>query len=162
MAQIPYEVKEEHAAEHKAVFTVIPPGWYKVVIVGSEIKATSKGSGEMLELKYELQDGTKREMTDRLNIVNQSAIAQRIAQGALAKICIAVGQKTLTDSNLLHGRPFEVKVAVEEFESNKDGDIDTETGKQRIKKSNKAEDYRAVQSGAATMPAGAVKPPMAF
>lgn len=162
MAQIPYEVKEEHAAAHKAVFTVIPPGWYKVVIVGSEIKATKNGDGKMLELKYELHDGTKREMVDRLNIINPSAVAQRIAQGALSKICIAIGQKTLTDSNLLHGRPFEAKIAVVDFESNKEGDIDPETGKQRMLKSNKVDDYRAVQAGAATAPTNAVKPPMAF
>lgn len=134
MAEIGYAVNpEQDAAGHKGAFSVVEPGWKKVVIVGSEMKTTKDGAGKYLELKYELQDGTSRTLTDRLNILNKSEVAQRIGRGALGKIALACGVKgQLTDSNILHGRPFEVLVSVKEepsknnpaetFRSNEIGD----------------------------------------
>lgn len=154
MANIGYESTPQDAEGHKGSFEVVEPGWKKVVIIGSEIKATKAGNGKMLELKYELQDGTGRSLIDRLNIVNPSEVAQKIARGALAKIAVACGHKgNLSDTNVLHGRPFEAKVEIEEFESN------TEAGK--MLKSNRVSDYRTVQAKS-TAPAGEAKPPAAW
>lgn len=151
MANLGYEANvEKDVQEYKAGFEVIEPGWKKVVIVGSEIKDTRAGNGKMLILTDELQDGTKRTLTDRLNIFNPSEKAQIIGRAALAKIAQSVGHKgTLTDSKVLHGRPFEVKIEIEEFESN------TEPGK--MLKSNKISDYRRIE--AATAPATTDKAP---
>lgn len=150
MADLGFNSTEQDAEGHKGSFEVIAPGWYKVVIVGSEVKPTKAGTGKMLEFKYELQDGTGRTLTDRLNILNPSEVAQKIGRGALAKIALACGHKgDLSRTEPLHGRPFEVKVEVEEFESN------NEAGK--MLKSNRVTDYRAV-TASAPVAAGDKKP----
>lgn len=154
MTDIGYQSNPAQDAEgHRGGFEVIEPGWKKVVIVASEVKPTKAGNGKILEFEYEVQDGTKRPLTDRLNIINTSEVAQKIGRGALGKIALAVGHKgLLTDTKVLHGRPFEVRVTVEEFESN------TEPGKKL--KSNKVVDYRGCQS-VATAPA-TEKPPLGW
>ena len=135
-----FELKtEEAAAEFSGQFEVLPPGWIQVVVTGSEVKDTKAGTGKMLELVYETRDG--KTLKDRLNIVNPSEVAQKIGRAALGKLAVSIGIKgELKDTNVLHGRPFEIKVEVEEFESNK------EAGK--MLKSNKVVDYRA--AGTAT------------
>ena len=106
-------------------FKVLPPGHYNVVIVESAVNNTKAGNGKLLELKYQVIEGahTGDTLTDRLNLVNPSELAQKIGLSQLKHICDAVGYSgQLKDSNQLHGRPFTVKVTVEEFES-KDGKI---------------------------------------
>ena len=155
MADLGYNsAPEQDAPGHKAGFEIVEPGWKKAVITASEVKDTKAGNGKILNFTYEIQDGTGRTLTDRLNIVNPSEVAQKIGRGALGKIALAVGHKgALTRTEPLHGRPFEVKVTIEEFESN------TEPGK--MLKSNKCEDYRSVQAASAA-PAGAGKAPMGW
>ena len=154
MSDLGFVSKAEDAEGHRGGFEIIEPGWKKVVIVKSEVKPTKAGTGKFLEFTYELQDGTGRSLTDRLNILNPSEVAQKIGRGALSKIALACGHKgELSKTEPLHGRPFEVKVEVEEFESN------TEAGK--MLKSNKCSDYRPVQTASAA-PAGAAKSPVGW
>ena len=145
---------EEDVKEYRTGFEIIPPGWVRTVIIESEIVSTKSGTGKMLVLTNELQDGTGRHLTDRLNIINSSEKAQIIGRAALAKIAVSVGVKgAITNSNILHGRPYEVKVEIEEFESN------TEPGK--MLKSNRITDYRAIQSAPAAA-AGTAKTPVGW
>ena len=155
MADLGYNSTPETDAEgHRAGFEVVEPGWKKVVITASEVKDTKAGTGKILNFTYELQDGTGRHLTDRLNIINSSEKAQIIGRGALGKIALAVGHKgALTRTEPLHGRPLEVKVEIEEFESN------TEPGK--MLKSNRVTDYRPVQTASAPS-AGTAKAPMGW
>jgi hypothetical protein len=129
------EDTEKEAQGYRGVFEVIPPGWYPVVIVHSELKNTSSG-GKMVVFRYRFEDGSDRELIDRLNTVNASEKAQGIGRAALAKIAESIGHKgALNSSDPLHGRPFDVKVVIEEFASNKTGEM---------LKSNKVIDYRPV------------------
>lgn len=124
-------------------FSVVPPDIYNVMIVESAVKDTQKG-GKLLELKYQIIDGPHVGTTliDRLNIANQSEVAQKIGLSQLKNICDAIGfSGVLKDSNQLHGKVFAVKVVVEEFESNK------EAGK--MLKSNKIEKRMSKAEGAA-------------
>lgn len=105
-------------------FRVIPPGTYNVMIVSSAINDTKSGTGKILELQYQIIEGSEVGSTiiDRLNIVNQSEKAQKIGLSQLKRICDSIGfSGQLKDSNQLHGKPFAVKIVVEEFESNTDG-----------------------------------------
>ena len=128
-------------------FKVIPPGTYNVVAVESDVKDTKSG-GKMLELKYQIMDGANvgDTLLDRLNIVNSSETAQKIGLSQLKNICDAIGYTgQLKDSNQLHGKPFAVKVVVEEFESNKE--------KGKMLKSNKIEKRMKKQSASSAAPA---------
>lgn len=162
MADLGYEHKTgEMAQDHKSGFTLVEPGWKKVVIIASEMKDTIAGNGKYLELTDEIQDGTSRTLIDRLNLVNPSEQCQKIGRGALDKIALAVGHKgALTKSEILHGRPFEVKVEIEEKPSLK-GEIDPETGKIKMYKNNVIKDYRPVHASSAA-PAGAAKSPVGW
>lgn len=145
---------DEAAAEYKAGFEVVPPGIYNVVIVDSTKKPNKAGTGAILEFKYELLDGSKRHVVDRLNIVHPSETAQKIARATLGKIAQCVGHKgVLKNTDTLHGRPFGIKVVIEDFESN------TEKGK--MLQSNKVADYfeksAIIGVPAASSPANAPK-----
>lgn len=93
----------------------IPEGIYKAVIVGSELKDSSKG-GKFLALKIILTDGqyANTEFTERLNIVNSNDTAVKIAYETLARITKAAGLATLpSDSTQLHNKPMMIKVVTE-------------------------------------------------
>lgn len=105
-------------------FKVVPPATYKVVIVDSDVKDTKKGNGKVLELKCQIVEGAQvgNTVVDRLNIVNPSEISQKIGLSQLKNICDAIGHKgQLTNSEQLHGKPFAIKVVIEQFQSSTSG-----------------------------------------
>ena len=124
------------ASEFYSAGTIIPPGWYKVHIIKEEIKDTSTG-GKMLVFDYQLDSGET--IKDRFNLVNQSEKAVNIAKSTLAKIIQSIGIKGgfPKDTNILFGRPFEIKVIQGSFK-------DKDTGEDRPK--NEIKDYRPCQN----------------
>ena len=104
-------------------FKILPPGVYTVIIVESEVTDTKSTGGKLLNLTYQVVDGpsTGDSLTDRINIVNNSEIAQKIGLSQLKNVCEAIGHGgQLKDSTQLHGRPLSVKIGIESF-TNKDG-----------------------------------------
>lgn len=95
-------------------FDPLPAGDYSMRVIESEIKDTKSGSGQQLILTLEVIEGpmANRRVWDRLNIRNQNADAQRIAQRALADLCLAVGISALRNTEELHDLPFVGRVAI--------------------------------------------------
>ena len=115
---------DKEVENYRTGFEIVEPGWKTVVIVGSEVIKTKDGEGKFLEIKNQLQDGSGREVTDRLNIVNKSEVAQKIGRAQLSKIAQCIGHKgELANSDVLHGRPYDVKIAVKPFKSNTTGEM---------------------------------------
>lgn len=108
-------------------FDPIPAGDYDMQCIESEIKDTKDGNGQMLVLTHEIISGphASRRIWDRLNIRNQNADAQRIAQRALADLCLAVGLGAIRDSEELHFKPFVGRVAIKTDKSGKYGPQNT-------------------------------------
>lgn len=134
MANLGFNLDQKEA-ENFGSFTLVPPGWYAVVITKSEIKKTKNGDGQYIEITNEIQGGNNDgdPITDRINIVNQSEVAQRIGRSALAKIGLVIGhQGELTNTDVLHGRPYQIKVEVSSYTK-----ADGSDGK-----SNNVKDYR--------------------
>lgn len=130
---------DPNVEENTGGFTIIPAGKYKAVIIADRLQDTKNGSGKMLELKVQIIEGTHQGETiiDRLNIVNASSVAQAIGQGQLKRICNLCGAPyPPANTNGLIGRPMEITVKVEEFESNKTGEM---------LQSNKISAYNPVQ-----------------
>jgi len=112
MAQLPGTFNpDDH--EDAVDFSVLPAGDYLAQIIESAIEPTQSG-GEMLKLTFEVMEGEyeRRRLWARLNIVNASAEAQRIAQAQLASLCKSIGCGPIDDTEALHFKPVLVKVAI--------------------------------------------------
>lgn len=96
-------------------YDAIPPGWYPAVITESEMRETRAGTGQYLALTLELVDCAYagRRVWTNLNLRNPNAKAVEIAQRDLASICRAIGIMQPRDSEDLHFRKFEVKLAIQ-------------------------------------------------
>lgn len=115
MAKIGVDINDSQAKDFKAGNEVVAPGWYNAVIIESVIYDNSKNTGKLLTLTYELiSSGSK--VKDRLNLTNSSEVAQKIGQATLSKIKECVGHKgKLEDTDYLHGKPFAIKLIIDEF-----------------------------------------------
>ncbi len=93
-------------------FEPIPAGKYNAVISDSEVKATKAGTGNYLQLAFQVLDGEYRGrmLWSRLNLDNPNPTAVKIAQQELSAICRAVGVLTPQDSAELHNLPLVVHV----------------------------------------------------
>jgi hypothetical protein len=116
-------------------FEPLPLGEYTVVISSSEMKDAKTGKGQYLQLVYDVIEGEYhgRKLFDRLNIQNESAQAQEIAQRSLSSICRAVGVMHPQNSEELHDKPFVVKVGIR-------------PAKDEYQASNVIKEYKAVDS----------------
>lgn len=120
---------------------VLAPGWSVVRIIKEEFKDTKSG-GKMLVFEYQTESGSI--IKDRINVVNASETAVRIGKATLGKIAQSIGiNGGLMSTDVLFGRPFEIKVVVDSFKNDKGEDIPK----------NDIKDYRPVQTKATTKPA---------
>lgn len=125
-------------------YDAIPPGWYPAVITESEMRETRAGTGQYLALTLELVDCAYagRRVWTNLNLHNPNPKAVEIAHRDLASICRAIGVMQPRDSEDLHFRKFEVKLAVQKDNADR----------------NEAKGYRALEGAApAAKPAAAPK-----
>ena len=115
-------------------FTPIPAGSYIAQVVESEIKPTKNGTGQMMNLTFEVLDGQykNRKVFGRINVVNQSAEAERIGQSQLSALCHATGVMQLQDTVQLHNKPIKIKVKVRVDETGKYDDQNEVTGFESI------------------------------
>lgn len=90
----------------------VPTGLYVCVITESEMKETKAGTGEYLQLTFEVYEGEfkGRKFWARLNLNNPNQTAVDIARQELSAICRAVDVLRPRDSEELHDLPLLVKV----------------------------------------------------
>lgn len=130
--------------------STIPSGEYEAVITESEMKPTKAGTGQYLQLTFEITKGEYqgRKQWARLNLDNPSDTAVQIAKAELSAICRAVGVLQPQDSQDLHDIPL---VIVVKCKKGDDGEI-----------RNEIAGYKPVQrkqSGASTQQQPAKKSP---
>tara|TARA_B100000609_G_C16817547_1_gene234165 strand:- start:10 stop:480 length:471 start_codon:yes stop_codon:yes gene_type:complete len=107
-------------------FEPIPAGKYLAVITESESKPTKNGSGEYLQLTFQILDGPYkgRCVWARLNLKNPNPTAVHIARQELSSICRAVGVMQPNDSVELHNIPLVITVKLKKRDDN--GDMSNE------------------------------------
>jgi hypothetical protein len=112
MARISFNASN---VEPSTPMDVLPAGKYLAMAIASELKATKTGTGEYLQITFEVLDGAAkgRKIFERLNIRNSNKTAEDIAQRALSALCHAVGVIELEDSDQLHDKPVVLDVAVD-------------------------------------------------
>jgi hypothetical protein len=103
---------DANTVEPSVALEAIPAGKYLAMIVDSAMKPNKAGTGQYLELVFQIIEGEfkGRQLWARLNLVNPNETAMKIAQGELSAICRAVGVLTPGDSVELHNLPLVIKV----------------------------------------------------
>lgn len=119
--------------EPNTAYDAVPPGWYTAIITESEWKETRAGTGRYLALTIEIAEGTyaNRKIWANLNLDNPNEKAVEIAQRDLSAICRAVGVLRPKNSEELHFKKLEIKVATQKDNADR----------------NEVKGYRAVGSG---------------
>jgi len=133
LANVGLDPNVEEAGEG---FEVLPAGEYQAVITSDEVGDNKKGTGKIITLSLKITNGkhTGTDLKDYISLTNTNPEAARIGQGQLKRVCTLCGiPYPPADTTLLYGKPLNIKVAVEEFTSNK-------TGQQL--KSNKIKSYK--------------------
>jgi hypothetical protein len=99
-------------------FDPIPAGRYLAVITETEMKPTKAGSGEYLQLTFQVIEGPHkgRLVWARLNLENKNETTVKIARAELSAICRAVGVMAPKDSVELHNLPLQINVACKKRE----------------------------------------------
>ena len=93
-------------------FDPVPAGKYVAAIIASEMKPTKAGTGQFLELTFQVLEGDykNRLLWTRLNLDNPNATAVQIARAELSAICRAIGVMAPNDSVELHDLPLVINV----------------------------------------------------
>ncbi len=119
MATINFNASE---VEPSVGFEAIPAGKYQAVIVDSDMRQNKSGTGEYLQLEFEIIEGEfkNRKLWARLNLNNPNPDAVRMARADLSAICHAVNVISPGDSIELHNLPLTITV---KCRKTPDGDI---------------------------------------
>jgi hypothetical protein len=127
MAELNQEFNAADVPEDDRTLEPLPAGNYLMQVIESEIKPTKSGTGEQLVLTLEVIDGphANRKVWDRLNIVNENADAQRIAQRSLADLCLSIGVASLRNTEELHFKPFVGRLAIRQDKTGQYGPQNT-------------------------------------
>lgn len=107
--------------EQMGDFSPIPEGKYLAQIVEGEWKRTSAGTGEYLELMFEIIQHPQysgRRVWTRLNLRNPSSEAVRIAKQELSSICHATGVMSPRGIPELLNIPMLIAVKLKKREDN--------------------------------------------
>jgi len=113
MASIHFDASTVDPAD---TFDVLPKGKYLAMAVASQIKPTKSGTGDYLEITFEVIDGQAkgRKIWERLNIHNSNKKAEEISQRQLSSLCRAIGVMNLVDTDQLHNIPVVLEIGIEE------------------------------------------------
>lgn len=105
---------QEHDTEQRD-YENLPDGVYRLEVIQSEVKPTSKGGGTLLSLRYgviEPEQFKGRLIFGNITLENPNSQAQEIGQKQLASLCRAIGVSEISDSDELHFQGFVAKVGV--------------------------------------------------
>lgn len=115
MADLGDSFNPNDVPEDDRSFEPVPAGDYLCQVIESDVVKTKDRNGEILKLTIEIIEGPyeRRKVFENLNIRNPSPDAQRIAQRALADLCLATGTGAIRNSEELHDKPFVARLKIE-------------------------------------------------
>lgn len=107
---------DQYGQQEGGSFDPLPAGNYLAEVFECEVKETKAGTGEYLQITWEIVDGPYkgRKIWDRLNIVNQNETAQRIGRERLNKLANIVGKPHLKDTDELYQCSATLRLVVRE------------------------------------------------
>lgn len=165
MAQLNFNARNVKPDE--GIMGPIPAGWYNVMAIESELKATDSGKGKRLSMTFQVLDGQfkDRKLFFGFNLEHEKKQVQDIAWGQLSALCHAVQVLDVADSQMLHGKPLKVRVSVRPASVEKDDNGHPIPGGKQYDAQNDIKAFRnineQVDMATATAPAGYAQPPVA-
>jgi len=103
------------ASDHEDMnsFDPIPDGWEDAEIIESDYKENSKKTGHNATLKFSILSGKHkgRLLFVNLSLDNPKQETVQMAEKELATICRAVGLAGVEDTEDLHNKPMQIKIA---------------------------------------------------
>lgn len=95
-------------------FEPLPPGWYSGAITGAELKNTKNGTGQYINLKYQVTGPTHqgRVVFGNINIKNANPKSEEIGRQQLGEIMRAIGLSRVTDTDQLIGGNLQIKLDI--------------------------------------------------
>jgi len=106
--QFSFDASGIDTSDDRGGFEPLPQGKYNAMVIESAVK-DSKAGGQYVELVCQVLDGKhiNRKIWHRLNIVNDSPVAENIGRKDLAVLMINLGlPPQMVDTQELHGKPF--------------------------------------------------------
>lgn len=93
---------------------VIPKGDYVAMIVGSDLKPNSAGTGTVIPLTFKITEGEFKgvQVYGNINYSNPNEQAQRIGHGQFSAICHAVNVLRPQATEQLHNIPLVISVKI--------------------------------------------------
>lgn len=96
-------------------FAAIPAGWYKAMVMESDVKDNKSNTGQYVKFVFEVMEGqyANRKIWTYINFQHKNPDAAAIGQRDLGALAKAAGiLSDFSDTNQLHAIPVEIKVAV--------------------------------------------------
>ena len=125
MAELGFQF-DANEVEPSAGFEAIPAGWYRVMVrPATKVKPTKAGTGEYVEIPFQVVEGEyqNRVLFARLNTKNPNEQAVKIGRAELSAFCRATGVLTPKDTAEFHNKVLMVKVAVREYQGEKQNEV---------------------------------------
>jgi len=99
-------------------FDPLPEGWYSAKISGAELKNTKAGTGQYINVKYDIIGPTHqgRCVFGMLNISNQNPKAEEIGRQQLGELMRAIGLTRVEDTDQLIGGSCQIKLKISKSE----------------------------------------------
>lgn len=96
----------------------VPEGWYNVVVHSAELKPTKDGSGQYINIRYDITGPTHqgRVIYDIINIKNKSSQAEEIGRQQLGNLMRSIGLAKVDDTDELIGGNIQIKVGIRQQE----------------------------------------------
>ena len=113
MAELGFQFKSDEV--EGSSFELLPEAEYVGMFTESEVKDTKAGTGQYIQMKFEIVEGDKtgRVLFERLNIKNPNEKAVEIAYQTLKKICECVNKPNIQDTDELNNIRLIAKVVVD-------------------------------------------------
>ena len=95
-------------------YDLVPEGWYTATITKADINMTKSGTGQKLDMRYDITGPTHegRVIFGTINIRNQSVRAEEIGRQQLGEVLRAIGLGTIQDSDQMIGGVLGIRVKI--------------------------------------------------
>ena len=99
-------------------YEVLPEGWYNTRITEAKIKATKKGDGQYIAVRYDIIGPSHqgRVVFGNINIKNSSPKAEEIGRQQLGNLMRAIGLTRVTDTDQLINGELQIKLSIKRDE----------------------------------------------